>query len=401
MINRLKMLHPTRSWFLISGVVLLTLAIIACAGSAPAEPVPVEVTRIVEQSGPAVTRIVEQPGPEVTREVQVEVTREVPIEVTRVVKESPATDDPGELIIYSGRSESLVDPIIQQFKGTTGIDVKVKYAGTGALAATLLEEGGNSPADVFYAQDPGGLAAVSEMMTELPADVIGMTPEWARSTEGRWVGITGRARVVVYGTDKLTEADLPDDLWGFTEPEWKGRVGWAPTNGSFQAMVTALRAGWGEDRTEEWLRAMIANDVKIYPKNTPQVAAAAAGEIDVGLVNHYYLYRFIAEEGEDFAARNAHLRGAGPGSIVLVSGAGILETADNPENAEAFIRFLLSSVGQQYFAGQTFEYPMVEGVRPSVLLTPLAEIEQPDITLADLSDLAGTQALLQKTGALP
>ena len=382
MINRLKTLHSARAWYLAAGIALVALAVVACGGAAPAEPVTVEVTRIVEQ-----------PGPEVTREVQVE--------VTRIVKESPAADDPGELIIYSGRSESLVDPIIQQFKGATGIDVKVKYAGTGALAATLLEEGGNSPADVFYAQDPGGLAAVSEMMTELPGDVIGMTPEWARSAEGRWVGITGRARVVVYGTDKLTEADLPDDLWGFTEPEWKGRVGWAPTNGSFQAMVTALRAGWGEDRTEEWLRAMIANDVKIYPKNTPQVAAAAAGEIDVGLVNHYYLYRFIAEEGEDFAARNAHLRGAGPGSIVLVSGAGILETADNRENAEAFIRFLLSSVGQQYFAGQTFEYPMVEGVRPSVLLTPLADIEQPEITLADLSDLAGTQALLQKTGALP
>ena len=382
MIDGLKMLRSARSWFLVSGVVLLTLAVLACGGSAPAEPATVEVTRIVEQ-----------PGPEVTREVQVE--------VTRIVRESAPAEDPGELIIYSGRSESLVDPIIQQFKGTTGIDVKVKYAGTGALAATLLEEGANSPADVFYAQDPGGLAAVSEMMTELPADIIEMTPEWARSAEGHWVGITGRARVVVYGTDKLTEADLPDDLWGFTEPEWKGRVGWAPTNGSFQAMVTALRAGWGEERTEEWLRAMIDNDVKIYPKNTPQVAAAAAGEIDVGLVNHYYLYRFIAEEGEDFAARNAHLRGAGPGSIVLVSGAGILETADNPENAEAFIRFLLSSVGQQYFAGQTFEYPMVEGVRPSVLLTPLADIEQPDITLADLSDLAGTQALLQKTGALP
>ena len=382
MIDGLKMLRSARSWFLVSGVVLLTLAVVACGGSAPAEPATVEVTRIVEQ-----------PGPEVTREVQVE--------VTRIVRESAPAEDPGELIIYSGRSESLVDPIIQQFKGTTGIDVKVKYAGTGALAATLLEEGANSPADVFYAQDPGGLAAVSEMMTELPADIIEMTPEWARSAEGHWVGITGRARVVVYGTDKLTEADLPDDLWGFTEPEWKGRVGWAPTNGSFQAMVTALRAGWGEERTEEWLRAMIDNDVKIYPKNTPQVAAAAAGEIDVGLVNHYYLYRFIAEEGEDFAARNAHLRGAGPGSIVLVSGAGILETADNPENAKAFIRFLLSSVGQQYFAGQTFEYPMVEGVRPSVLLTPLADIEQPDITLADLSDLAGTQALLQKTGALP
>ena len=372
----------------------LPLLLAACGG-APAAPV--EVTRVVNQPGPEVTRevevtrVVNQPGPEVTREV----------EVTRVVTQPAAGDDPGELVIYSGRSESLVDPIIQQFKGATGIDVQVKYAGTGALAATLLEEGGNSPADVFYAQDPGGLAAVAEMMTRLPSDIIEMTPRWARSEGGRWVGITGRARVVVYGTDEVTEADLPDDLWGFTEPGWEGRVGWAPTNGSFQAMVTALRVGWGEERTEEWLRAMLDNDVQVYPKNTPQVAAAAAGEIDVGLVNHYYLYRFIAEEGEDFAARNAHLRGAGPGAIVLVSGAGILKSAENAENAEAFIRFLLSKVGQQYFAGNTFEYPMVAGVRPSVLLTPLDEIRQPEITLADLADLAGTQALLQKVGALP
>ncbi len=329
----------------------------------------------------------------------VEVTREV--EVTRLVTETAPRQDPGKLIIYSGRSESLVDPIIQQFKGTSGIDVQVKYAKTGQLAATLLEEGNNSPADVFYAQDPGGLAAVSGMMSTLPADIIELTPEWARSSAGHWVGITGRARVVVYGTDRLTEADLPNDLWGFTEPRWKGRVGWAPTNGSFQAMVTALRVGWGEARTEEWLRAMLANDVRVYPKNTPQVAAAASGEIDVGLVNHYYLHRFLAEEGEDFAARNAHLRTGGPGAIVLVSGAGILNTADNPENADKFIRFLLSKVGQQYFAGSTFEYPLVDGVRPSTLLTPLANIAQPDITLADLSDLAGTQALLQKVGALP
>ena len=406
-------LAPGVRWVLpLIAVGLLAIGLAACAGSAPPAappPQPVEVTREVPVE---VTRVVNQPGPEVTREVPVEVTRvvnqpgpevtrEVPVEVTRVVTQPAPAGDPGELIIYSGRGESLVDPIIQQFKGATGIDVQVKYAGTGALAATLLEEGANSPADVFYAQDPGGLAAVSGMLTTLPGDIIELTPEWARAEDGRWVGITGRARVVVYGTDNMTEADLPDDLWGFTEPRWRGRVGWAPTNGSFQAMVTALRVGWGEARTEEWLRAMLDNDVRVYPKNTPQVAAAAAGEIDAGLVNHYYLYRFIAEEGEDFGARNAHLRGAGPGAIVLVSGAGILKTAGNAENAEAFVRFLLSQVGQQYFAGSTFEYPMVDEVRPSVLLTPLDEIRQPGITLADLSDLAGTQALLQKVGALP
>ena len=369
-------LAPGVRWLLplVGAGLLLAMSLAACAGSAPPAAPP--------------------PQP-------VEVTREVPVEVTRVVTQPAPADDPGELIIYSGRGESLVDPIIQQFQGATGIDVQVKYAGTGALAATLLEEGANSPADVFYAQDPGGLAAVSGMLTTLPVDIIELTPEWARAEDGHWVGITGRARVVVYGTDDMTEADLPDDLWGFTEPRWRGRVGWAPTNGSFQAMVTALRVGWGEARTEEWLRAMLDNDVQVYPKNTPQVAAAAAGEIDAGLVNHYYLYRFIAEEGEDFGARNAHLRGAGPGAIVLVSGAGILKTAENAENAEAFIRFLLSKVGQQYFAGSTFEYPMVDDVRPSVLLTPLDDIRQPGITLADLSDLAGTQALLQKVGALP
>ncbi len=377
--------RSARCLFGVAVIALLAVAAMACGG-VPTAPV----------EGP---RIIQQPGAEVTREV--EVTREIQVEVTRVVRETARDSDPGKLVIYSGRSESLVDPIIQQFKGTTGIDVQVKYAGTGALAATLLEEGGNSPADVFYAQDPGGLAAVSGLMSALPADIIDVTPQWARSADGHWVGITGRARVVVYGTDKLTEADLPDDLWGFTEPQWKSRVGWAPTNGSFQAMVTALRIGWGEDRTEEWLRAMMDNDVKVYPKNTPQVAAAAAGEIDVGLVNHYYLHRFLAEEGEDFPARNAHLRGGGPGSIVLVSGAGILNSADNLENAEEFIRFLLSPIAQQYFAGSTFEYPLVADVRPSVLLTPLDEISQPGITLADLSDLAGTQALLQKAGALP
>lgn len=394
--------YPARArlWLTVAAIALLAVFLAACGGApaAPPHAATVEVTREIE-----VTRELE-----VTRPV--EVTREV--EVTRVVEREPRmtgqqsstasiNDDPGDLVIYSGRSESLVAPIIQQFKDTTGIDVQVKYANTGALAATLLEEGDNSPADVFYAQDPGGLAAVSALMTDLPDDITAAAPAWAQSEQGRWVGITGRARVVVYGTDNLAESDLPDDLWGFTEPQWRGRVGWAPTNGSFQAMVTALRVGWGEARTEEWLRAMLDNDVQVYPKNTPQVAAAAAGEIDVGLVNHYYLYRFLAEEGEDFVARNAHLRGAGPGSIVLVSGAGILETADNPENAAAFIRFLLSAVGQQYFAGSTFEYPLVEGVRPSLLLTPLAEIRQPDITLADLSDLAGTQALLQKVGALP
>ncbi len=305
------------------------------------------------------------------------------------------------LVVYSGRSESLVDPVIQQFGSTAGIDVQVKYAGTPELAATLLEEGDASPADVFFAQDPGGLGAVEDLLAPLPESLLARVPTWARSPKRLWVGVSGRARVVVYNTDRLSEADLPADLWGFTDEEWRGRIGWPPTNASFQTMVTGMRSVWGDERTHEWLQAIQANEPLIYPKNTPIVAAVAAGEIDVGLVNHYYLHRFLAEEGESFSARNYHLPEGGPGSLVLVAGAGILRTAANPANAERFLDFLLSTVGQQYFASRTHEYPLVEGIATGRNLVPLADVNNPTIPLTDIADLEGTQRMLRETGILP
>ena len=309
--------------------------------------------------------------------------------------------DEKTLTIYSGRSESLVGPIIQQFSEATDIKVAVKYGSTPQLAATLLEEGDRTPADVFFAQDPGGLGAVEEMLASLPAEILNRVPDWARSPQGRWVGISGRARTVVYNTEKLTEADLPDDLWGLTDPEWRGRIGWAPTNASFQTMVTGMRALWGEEKTRQWLEGIQANRPQVYPKNTPQVAAVAIGEIDVGLVNHYYLHRFLAEEGESFSARNYHPRGGGPGAMIMVAGAGILSPSDNRENAEKFLEFMLSLVGQQYFTGQTFEYPLVDGVKTPRDLVPLSEINHPNIPMRDLADLKGTQDLLRELGILP
>ncbi len=307
----------------------------------------------------------------------------------------------GSLTVYSGRSETLVDPIIQQFKNATGIDVKVKYAGTAALANTIREEGDNSPADLFFAQDPGGLGAIQDLFTPISSDLLNLVPEWARAADGSWVGISGRARTLVYNNETLTEADLPDSIQGLTDPKWKGRLGWAPTNGSFQAMVTAMRSTWGEAATREWLEGVNANDPTEYPKNTPQVAAAASGEIDIGLVNHYYLHRFLAEEGESFSARNYHPREGGPGALIMVAGAGILTTSDDKENAEKFLEFMLSLVGQQYFASQTFEYPLIDGVNTPLGLTPLEDINHPDITPRDMADLEGTQALLRDIGIIP
>ena len=320
-------------------------------------------------------------------------------EPDRMGQGSTTSDEP--LVVYSGRSESLVDAVIQQFSQATGIQVQVKYAGTSQLAATLLEEGDNSPADIFFAQDPGGLGAVEGMLAILPDRILSRVPDWAHSPQGKWVGLSGRARTVVYNPERVSEDELPDDVWDFVNPEWKGRIGWAPTNASFQTMVTAMRALWGEEKTIEWLEGVQANNPTIYPKNTPQVAAVAAGEIDVGLVNHYYLFRFLAEEGEDFSARNYHPRAGGPGATIMVAGAGILDSSDNRDAAERFLEFMLSRVGQQYFAGQTFEYPLVEGIVTPHVLVPLDEINHPSIPLKDLADLEGTQRLLGETGVLP
>ena len=308
--------------------------------------------------------------------------------------------DGGALVIYSGRSESLVAPVIQRFRDASGLDVRVKYGGSSEIAATIEEEGGDSPADVFWAQDPGALGALSARFMPLPEDVAASVPEWARHGDGLWVGISGRARVMIYNSS-LPQDSLPESLEDLTAPKWKGRVGWPPSNSSFRVMITAMRQMWGEDKTREWLEGMLANDVKTFPRNTPLVAAAGAGEVDIGLVNHYYLHRFLAEEGEGFGARNLYLNDGGPGSLIMVAGAGVLESADNPENAVKFIRFLLSDVAQRHFAASTFEYPLVEGIRTHRLLPPLGELAGPDIDLAMLGDLEGSEALLRETGVIP
>ncbi|MCA9972641.1 MAG: iron ABC transporter substrate-binding protein [Anaerolineales bacterium] len=328
--------------------------------------------------------------------------------VTLLLAACGGTDEAAEdnrLIVYSGRSESLVQPIIDRFQEETGVQVDVRYGGTAELAATLLEEGENSPADVFYAQDPGGLGAVAAagMLAPLPRAVLDRVPARFEAEDGTWIGISGRARVIVYNTDVLSEADLPADLEGFADPAWQGRLGWAPTNGSFQAMVTGMRSVWGEARTRAWLEAVQANDPIVYENNTAIVAAVGAGEIEAGFVNHYYLYRFLAEEGDTFAARNYFLPGGGPGSLIMVAGVGVLETAAHPDTAQQFVEFLLSAESQQYFADETYEYPVVEGVAINPLLPPLAALdaEAIDINLSDMADLPGTAGMLSEVGILP
>ena len=369
-------------------------AFFAC--SSETEVIEVEKQVVVEKE---VIKEVEVPGETVITEVVKEI--EVPVIIEKEVEKEEKT-----LVIYSGRSESLVGPIIEEFSVLTGIPVETKYGKTPEMVSLLETEGSKTPADVFYAQDPGGLGSVSAMLDPMSREVCDLIPAWAvaprdAADQCSWIGITGRARVLVYNPDVLSEADLPTSMEDLTDPKWKGKLGWAPTNGSFQAMITGMRIYWGEEKTEAWLDGIMANEPIVYPKNTPQVQAAADQEIQLGMVNHYYLHRFIAKEGENFKARNHYLNNGDAGSVVLVSGAGILDASDNKGNAERFMTFMTSKIAQQYFATQVHEYPLVtEGVSPNRMLQDMESLSKPDIDISQLGDLEATQALLMKVGAL-
>jgi iron(III) transport system substrate-binding protein len=305
------------------------------------------------------------------------------------------------LTVYSGRSEQLVGPLLQRFERESGIDLEIRYAGTPELANAILEEGDNSPADVFFAQDAGSLGALAERerLGPLPERLLSRVPQRFRSPEDLWVGVSGRARVVAYNPTRVPEPELPDSVLAFTDPKWKGRVGWAPTNGSFQSFLTALRLLRGEAAARAWLEGMVANHAAAYPNNISIVEAVGKGEIDVGLANHYYLFE-LKEQDPSLAAANHFLAGGDPGALVNAAGVGILDSTNKREESERLVEFLLSDEAQRYFATETFEYPLVDGVEPVEGLQPLSGLQPPDIDLSDLSDLRGTQELLTETGVL-
>jgi iron(III) transport system substrate-binding protein len=288
------------------------------------------------------------------------------------------------LIVYSGRSEELVQPLIDQFTESTGIEVEVRYAGSTDLAATLLQEGNSTEADVFFAQDPASLGSVAGLLSELPQSVLGSVDPRFADRNGRWVGTSGRVRTFIYNTG--TSNDLPQTIDDVTDPSWFGEVGVAPTNGSFLAFVSAMILERGKEETLQWLQSLAANEPQDYPKNTPIVAAADSGEIEGGLVNHYYLLRLRAE-GEGNNSENWFIPAGDVGTLVMPAGAGIISGTDVPEAARQFVEFLLSETAQTYFATETFEFPLIPGVQPAGGLPALEDLNTPDIDLSQLADV--------------
>ncbi len=304
------------------------------------------------------------------------------------------------LTIYSGREEKLMGPLIQQAEKDLGIDIEVRYGDSTELAIALLEEGKNSPADVFYAQDAGSLGAVAkEKRTQtLPAELLEKVDEQFRSPTGQWVGISGRARVIDYNTKLVKPSELPTSVMQLTDPKWQGLVGWAPTNGSFQSFVTAMRLLQGDQKTLEWLKAMKANGAKEYPKNSAIVEALGRGEIALGLVNNYYLYRFT-KDNPNFPVAHHYTHGDA-GALINVAGLAVLNTTDQKSDAQKFVAYMLGPKAQKYLTQEFYEYPLVQGVPASQKQIPLGKLQPPQIDLSKLSDLKGTISLLQQAGVL-
>ncbi|MBE9051331.1 iron ABC transporter substrate-binding protein [Nostocales cyanobacterium LEGE 11386] len=302
-----------------------------------------------------------------------------------------------ELVVYSGRNEKLIGELIKQFEAQTNAKVQVRYGDTAELASAILEEGTNSPADVFFAQDAGALGAIQKAgrAVELPTSLLNQVDSAYRSPEGKWLGITGRVRTVDYNTKLVQPGELPSSIFDFTDSKWQGKMGWAPTNGSFQSFVTALRVAEGEDRARQWLEGIKANNAKIYPNNTSIVEALTRSEIAVGFVNHYYLER-IKQENPQVPVEHHFTEDIG--SLVNVAGIAVLNSAKNPNNAQRFVEFMLSENAQNYFANQTYEYPLTSGIAPKGKLKSLQEVQKQTqkIDLSNLNDLEATLQLMQQ-----
>ncbi|CAL9676130.1 Iron-utilization periplasmic protein [Streptomyces sp. enrichment culture] len=306
------------------------------------------------------------------------------------------------LVIYSGRNEKLVDPLLDKLEKAVGTRVEVRYGESAELAAQILEEGDRTKAGLFFSQDAGALGALSRegMLQKLPADTLGKVDEAYRGSAGDWVGLSGRVRVIAYNPDQIAADEVPDSVFDVVKPEWKGKVGFAPTNASFQAFVTGMRVLKGDDVTRKWLQDLKANGAKTYAHNLATLDGVEAGEVSLGLVNHYYWYERVAEKGEDNVNSKLHfLPGEDPGALINVAGAGILKDSGQGETAQKAVDYLLSKEAQTYFADETKEYPLAAGVTSTVEGLPAFDsLQSPDIDLGRLESLQETLAMLQDVG---
>ncbi|KKF39039.1 iron ABC transporter substrate-binding protein [Halorubrum saccharovorum] len=302
----------------------------------------------------------------------------------------------GELTVYSGRGEFLVGELVGYIEDLyDDFDLTVRYGGATDLVNQIANEGEGSPADVFYSVNAGSLGALADAgrTQALSSEITDLVR--SEFTTEQWIGTSGRARTVPYNTEAFSESELPDDIMAYPE-EFDGDLGWAPSYGSCQAFVTAMRLIEGEEATREWLEAVVESGITPYNNEFATCQGIADGEIDAAFTNHYYIQRVL--DGNPEASIGTAFTSGDAGAVFNVAGAAVVDTASDATLAENFVRHLLSSEAQDYFARSTFEYPLIPDVEPVGDLPTIDELDVPDIDLAELSDLETTIDLMRDAG---
>ena len=322
----------------------------------------------------------------------------------RIYSGECASSSGGEVTIYSGRTENLMEPVLDAFACETGIDVAVRWGASTDLALLIDAEGANSPADVFLSRSPGpvGFLESRALLQPISDAVLDLVEADNHSASGTWVGFSGRKRVLVFNVDAIADDQLPASVFDLTDEQWNGKVAIPATNGSFIDWFTVFRDVHGDEVATQWLSDMVDNDAEYYPNNRAIVEAAGRGEIEMGLVNHYYNFQEEAAGGDAHRARNHDLADDDIGSLLLITAATITVGSEHVDDAGALLEYLLSAPVQTYFTNETFEYPLAAGVEPASILPPLSALK---IGSVDYDALGGgfakTIEIIEASGILP
>jgi iron(III) transport system substrate-binding protein len=298
------------------------------------------------------------------------------------------SDEGDQLLIYNAQHESLTKEWIDAFTKETGIKVTYRQGSDTELGNQLVAEGDASPADVFLTENSPAMAAVERagLFADLESDTLTQVPEQYRPRTGKWTGVAARTTIFVYNKARLQPDQLPKSLLDLEQPAWKGRWGAPPNRPDFQAIVSALLQLKGEAATAQWLRGMKANAV-LEDNNVSTLEAVNAGELDGGIIYHYYWYRDQAKTKEISGNTALHyFRNQDPGAFISVSGGGVLASTDKPQQAQQFIRFITSRAGQEVLEkGTSFEYPVASGVPANPALPPLDGLQAPNVDPSTLN----------------
>lgn len=314
-----------------------------------------------------------------------------------------SSDSDASLTLYSAQHEPMTEALAQGFEEGNGAKVQIRYGEDEGLASQIEQEGDASPADVVLTENTPPLEALAEngLLAKVEPSTLAEVPSQYSSPSGRWVGVAARETVMVYNPDLIAADELPASILDLAKPEWKGKLAIAPSEPDFVPIVSAITKLDGEAAARSWLEGFAAN-AKHYNDNEGIIAAVDSGQVAAGIINHYYWFDAVAEEGKDKVPSRLHYFGnEDPGALVNVSGAGALASSDEPELAQEFLAYVVGMEGQTAMTESgDWEYPLNADVAPPPGLKPFDGLEPPPVSPADLGDGSAPLELMQQVGLL-